>query len=129
MVMIAENIKVIVDTMEIEVSRGTSLLEISKMFENKGNKPIVAIVNDVLCELTHIPNDGDTIEILDFTNTAANRIYVNGLILLIEYAFNEIYHGKNKITVKHSVDKAICIETEKGITKEELRNIEKKMHA
>ena len=50
--MLVENIKVNVDGMEIEVSKGTTLLEISKMFKNKGRQPIVAIVNDGLYELT-----------------------------------------------------------------------------
>ena len=127
--MLVENIKVNVDGMEIEISKGTSLLEISKMFKNKGRQPIVAIVNDSLCELTHVPNDGDNIDFLDCVSPPANRIYVNGLILLLNYAFNEIYRGKNRITVKHSVDKSICIETENPITKEELKNVEKKMHA
>lgn len=127
--MLVDNIKVNVNGMEIEVTRGTTLLEISKMFKNKGRKPIIAIVNDSICELSHVPNDNDNIEFLDCVNSHANRIYVNGLILLLNYAFNEIYHGKNRITVKHSVDKSICIETDKKITKEELRDVEKKMKA
>ena len=127
--MLVDNIRVNISGMEIEVVKGTTLLEISKMFKNKGRKPIIAIVNDVIYELNYVPNDGDNIEFLDCVSSYANRIYVNGLILLLNYAFNEIYHGKNIITVKHSVDKSICIETEKKITIEELNNIEKKMQA
>ncbi len=115
--MLVENIKVNISGMEIEVAKGTSLLEISKMFKNKGRVPIIATVNDTVCELTEVPNDGDNIEFLDAIHPHANRIYVNGLILLLNYAFNEIYHGKNRITVKHSVDKSICIETDKKIRK------------
>ncbi len=126
--MIVENINVSIDGMEMEIAKGTNLLEVSKMFKNKGRKPIVASVNKIVHELSYIPNDGDNIEFLDVTSPLANRIYVNGLILLLNYAFNEIYHGENKITVKHSVDKAICIETEKKISKEELNKIEKKVH-
>lgn len=127
--MLVENIKINIDDMEIEVSKGTPLLEISKMFKNKGRKPIVAIVNDTISELSYIPNEGDNIEFLDCIEAHANRIYVNGLILLINYAFNEIYRGKKRITVKHSVDKSICIETDEKITKEELKAVEKKMEA
>ena len=127
--MLVENIKVNVDGMEIEVSKGTTLLEISKMFKNEGRQPIIALDNDVLCELSHIPGDGDTREFLGCVSPHANRIYVNGLILLLNYAFNEIYRSDNRITVKHSVDKSICMETEKPITKEELKTVEKKMHA
>lgn len=127
--MIVENIKVSINGMEIEVSRGTTLLEISKMFNSTGRKPIIAKVNGDLCELNSIPNDNDEIEFFDLTNSIANRVYVNGLILLLNYAFNEIYRGKNIITVKHSVDKALCIETSSKITKSELSNIEKKMQS
>ena len=127
--MLVENMKINISGMEIEVSKGTPLLEIAKLFKKEGKKPIVALVNDIVCELTHIPNENDNIEFLDYSNPMANRIYVNGLILLLNYAFNEIYHGKNRIIVKHSVDKAVCIETENNISKEELNKIEKKMRA
>ena len=127
--MLVENIVVNVDGMENEVSKGTTLLEISKMFKSKGRKPIVALVNDVVNELTYVPSNNDNIVFLDVTNPLANRIYVNGLILLLNYTFNEVYGNKNKIIVKHSVDKSICIETERGITKEELKTISKKMQA
>ena len=127
--MIVENIKIIIDGKEVEVSRDTSLLEISKMLKNKGRKPIVASVNDVVHELSYIPKENDNIVFLDVTSPLANRIYVNGLILLINYSFDELYHGKNRITVKHSVDKSVCIETDQKITKEELSNVAKKMKA
>ena len=127
--MLVENIKVNISGMAIEVSKGTTLLEISKMFNSNGRKPIIAKVNGYVCELNTVPNENDEIEFLDSSDSTANRVYVNGLILLLNYAFNEIYHGKNIIAVKHSVDKALCIETSNKITKVELNNIEKKMHS
>ena len=127
--MLAENIKINVDGMEIEVSKGTTLLEISKMFNKKELVAIIAKVNGTVTELTAIPNENDNIEFLDVSDTVANRVYVSGLILLLNYAFNEIYHGKNVITVKHSADKALSIETSSKITKEELSTIEKKMQS
>ena len=127
--MLVENISVIINGMEIEVSKGTTLLEISKMFNNDGRKPIIAKINGDICELNAIPNNNDEIEFLDLTNSIANRVYVSGLILLLNYAFNELYRGKNVITVKHSVDKALCIETLEKITKVELTSNEKKMHS
>ena len=127
MVMLVENVKVNISGMEIEVSKGTNLLEISKMFNKEGRKPIIAKVNGEICELNIIPSNNDEIEFLDLTNPVANRVYINGLILLINYAFNELFHGKNIITVKHSVDKSVCIETSSKITKTELSDVEKKM--
>ena len=125
--MLVENVKVNVSGMEIEVSKGSTLLEISKMFKTEGRRPIIGKINGDVCELTAVPNDNDDVEFLDLTNSIANRVYVNGLILLLNYAFNEIYHGKNVITVKHSVDKSLCIETSSKITKDDLVNIESKM--
>lgn len=125
--MLVENIKVNISGMEIEVAKGTSLLEISKMFNTKEHRPIIAKVNGTVCELSLIPNNNDNIEFLDYTNSIANRVYVSGLILLLNYAFNEIFHGSNVITVKHSADKSLCIETSNNITKEDVESIEKKM--
>ena len=127
--MLAENIKVNVNGMEIEVSRGTTLLEISKMFNTEGRRPIIAKLNGEVSELGLVANENDNIEFLDLTDSIANRVYVNGLILLLNYAFNEIFHGKNIITVNHSADKALCIETSDKITKADLKNVEKKMRA
>ena len=127
--MLVENVKVNVKGVEIEVSKGSTLLEISKMFNNKGRRPIIAKVNGAVTELTSVPDNGDIIEFLDLTNTVASRVYVNGLILLLNYAFNELYHGKNVITVKHSVDKSLCIETSGKITKADLINVSKKMQS
>ena len=63
--MLVENMKINISGMEIEVSKGTPLLEIAKLFKKEGKKPIVALVNDIVCELTHIPNENDNIEFLD----------------------------------------------------------------
>lgn len=127
--MLVENIKINISGMEMEVSKGTTLLEISKMFNKKNRKPIIAKVNGTIHELNTIPNNNDSIEFLDLTDSSANRVYVSGLILLLNYAFNEIYRGKNIITVKHSVDKSLCIETSSKITKSELLSVEKKMQS
>ena len=127
--MLVESIKVNVNGMEIEVSKGSTLLEISKMFKSEGRRSIIAKVNGAITELSNVPNDGDDIDFLDLTDSVASRVYVNGLILLLNYAFNEIYHGKNMITVKHSVDKSLCIETSSKITKTDLANVEKKMRS
>ena len=122
--MLVENVKVNISGMEIEVSKGTNLLEISKMFNKEGRKPIIAKVNGEICELNVVPSNNDEIEFLDLSDPVANRVYINGLILLINYAFNELFHGKNIITVKHSVDKSICIETSSKITKTDINNID-----
>ena len=46
--MLVENVKVNVRGMEIEVSKGTTLLEISKMFNSEGRKPIIAKIINII---------------------------------------------------------------------------------
>lgn len=126
--MLIENIKVNVSGMEIEVAKNTTLLEISKMFNTNGpHKIVLAKVNNHYKELIDVVYDGDNIEFCDLTDKTANRVYLNGLIFLVKYAFNEIFGKNNKIIVKHSADKALCIETTNKITKEELKKVEDKM--
>ena len=128
--MIKDNIKVMVDGKTIDVTEGTSLLEISKMFYKEGSrKPIIALVNGKYLELSEIAYDNDDITFFDLTNYFANNVYLNGLIFLVNYAFNELYHGENVITVKHSADKALCIETSDKITKDDIKSIESKMRS
>ncbi len=128
--MLIENIKVNVGGMEIEVAKNTTLMEISKMFNHDGpHKIVLARVNNRYRELSDIAYDGNEIEFCDLTDKVANRVYLNGLIFLVKYAFNEVFGKKNKIIVKHSADMALCIETTSKITKEDLTKIENKMKA
>ena len=126
--MLIENIKVNVSGMEIEVAKNTTLLEISKMFNNNGpHKIVLAKVNNRYRELIDVVYEGDNIEFCDLTDKVANRVYLNGLIFLVKYTFNELFGKNNKIIVKHSADKALCIETTSKITKDELKKVEEKM--
>ena len=128
--MLIENIKVNVSGMEIEVAKDTTLLEISKMFNNEGlHKIILAKVNNRYKELGDVAYEGDNIEFCDLTERTANRVYLNGLIFLTKYAFNEVFGKKNQIIVKHSADKALCIETLNKITRDELLKVKEKMKA
>ena len=126
--MIKDNIQVFVDGKSVDVVEGTTFLELSKMFyEDSKRKPIIASVNGKYRELSEVITKDDDIKFLDLTNYFANNVYLNGLIFLVNYAFNEVFNGKNIITVKHSADKALCIETSDKITKEDLKNVENKM--
>ena len=128
--MLTNIIKVMVSGQEIEINSGTTLLEISKMFANKGKRQaIVAKVDGHYRELFEEAKNGNQIEFLDLTDCGANRIYLNGLILLVNYAFYQIFGNKNIVTVKHSADKALCFETSQKISKEKLKEVEKKMRA
>ena len=125
--MLSDVIKVSVGGMEIEITKGTTLLEISKMFNKEGRPAVIAKVGNHFVELNEVALPGSKIEFCDVTHYYANRVYASGLIFLINYAFNEIFRGKNTIIVKHSADRSICIETTKPITKEDIKKVEDKM--
>ncbi len=126
--MLTEKIKVSVDGMEIDVLKGTTLLEVSKMFNAEGRPAILAKINGHYHELNEEVLENSEIEFCDLTDIMANRAYLNGLIFLVKYAFNEVFRNKVKVVVKHSADKALCFETTKSITKEDLDNVKQKMH-
>ena len=125
--MFSDKIEVSVNGMSMDIAKGTTLLEVSKMFSSEGRPSIIAKVDGHYVEMTEVARPNTEIELCDLTDFYANRVYVNGLIYLLNYAFNELYKGKNMIIVKHSADKAICIETTKKITKEELKQVSAKM--
>ena len=125
--MFSDKIEVSVNGMSMDIAKGTTLLEVSKMFSSEGRPSIIAKVDGHYVEMTEVARPNTEIELCDLTDFYANRVYVNGLIYLLNYAFNELYKGKNMIVVKHSADKAICIETTKKITKEELKQVSAKM--
>ena len=125
--MFSDKIEVSVNGMAMDVAKGTTLLEVSKMFSPEGRSSIIAKVDGHYTEMYEVARPNTEIELCDLTDYYANRVYVNGLIYLLNYAFNELYKGKNIIVVKHSADKAICIEKKKKITKEELKQISAKM--
>ncbi len=125
--MFSDKIEVSVNGMSMDIAKGTTLLEVSKMFSSEGRPSIIAKVDGHYVEMTEVARPNTEIELCDLTDYYANRVYVNGLIYLLNYAFNELYKGKNMIIVKHSADKAICIETTKKITKEELKQVSAKM--
>ena len=127
--MFSDKIEVSVNGMAMDVAKGTTLLEVSKMFSPEGRSSIIAKVDGHYTEMYEVARPNTEIELCDLTDYYANRVYVNGLIYLLNYAFNELFKGKNMIVVKHSADKAICIETTKKITKEELKQVSTKMKA
>lgn len=127
--MLTEKEKIVIDGKKLEVSHGTTYLEVSKMIkqDNKRN-PIIVKVNGRYRELTTTVNDNDEATFCDLTDKVANRVYLNGLVFLTKYAFNELFHDPNGIIVKHSADKALCIQTVNKIKKEDITALEDKMH-
>lgn len=121
-----ENIKVTVMGEEKEVSKNTTYLELSRMYQNNFKNPIiVAKQNGHYKELNDKIDVCANIEFCDYTDREANRVYLNGLVYLTIYAFKDLYKGK--IRVKHSIDKGLYIETDISIDEKKISFLKKRM--
>lgn len=122
-----ENIKITIDNKTIEVSKGTSLYEISKLFQQDYSLPIIlAKVNNQYKELSSIINKDSKIEFLTTADKEANRAYVNGLLYLVTYAGKKILKN-NTLICQHSIDKGIYVRCSKKITREDVIELKKEM--
>lgn len=118
------NIKVNVMGEEREITSGTTFLELSKDYQDKFKNPIIlALAGGEYKELRDQVVTSCNIKFLDLKEKMANRVYVNGLIYLTIYAFDEYFKGRISLRVKHSIDKGIYIETNSKITEEDIKNI------
>lgn len=122
-----ENIRVTVMGEEKEVSKNTTYLELSRMYQNNFKNPIIiAKQNNNYKELNDKIDVHGNIEFYDYTEREANRVYLNGLVYLTIYAFKDLYNGK--IRVKHSLDKGLYIETDIKINEEKIAFLKKRMY-
>lgn len=123
-----ENIRVNVLGQTIEVSKGTTLLEISKAYQDKFKYQIlVASVNGIYQELTETVEKNGEIEFFDLTNSFANKMYLNALIYLTMFASRELFGPSINFRVLHSIDKGLYIESKTALTEENILALETKM--
>ncbi len=123
-----ENIKITVFDKTIEVPKGTTLLEISKSFQAYFSYPILlASVNGVYYELNHPVDEDSLILFFDLTSRIGSRTHIAGLTFLLFKAIKDLYGKSASITVEHSLDKGIYIETNFSLTKEKVDEIKKQM--
>ena len=121
-----ENVKVIVMGEEKEVSKNTTYLELSRMYQDNFKNPIIiAKQNNNYKELNDKIDVNGNIVFCDYTDREANRVYLNGLVYLTIYAFKDLYNGN--IRVKHSLDKGLYIETDIKIDEEKITFLKKRM--
>lgn len=117
-------IKVKVMGEDREIIKGTTFLELSKDYQDKFKNPIIlAKAGKEYKELRDQINTPCDITFLDLKEKMANRVYVNGLIYLTIYAFEQLFAKRITLRVKHSIDKGIYIETSGKIKEEDIDNV------
>ena len=119
-----ETIKVKINDQVYDYSKDITINEIYKEHQSKYKFPIIlAKVNGRLKELSSKLTDDSTIEFIDLTVKEGNRVHVNGLIFVLQYAVRKLYGQNAKIVVQHSLDKGVYIQTSFKLTEEKLENI------
>jgi len=123
-----ENLKVIVMNEEREIPKGMTLLDISKLYQERFKYPIIiAKVNNQYMELNYKVDKPVDITFYDLTDRLGNRVYLSGLMFLLIYAVKDLFGTNENIKVEHSIDKGIYITTTFSLTQEKLTKIKEKM--
>ncbi len=123
-----DSVKVTVAGNTIKVTDGTSLEELSKLYQDEFKYDIIlAKVDGIYEELNETIHKDCTVEFFDLTDKGANQVYLNGLIYLVIYATKRLFGRQIDIKVNHSIDKGLYIETNRKITEESIEKLELEM--
>ncbi len=107
-----EKIKLIFedDGKEVEVSRGTNLLEFVKSYEKFHKAPIVAArLDNLIVELSKPLDRSGRVRFVDLTSSDGIRIYQRGLLFILAVAVREVFPGY-KLKVLHSLGNSLYCE-------------------
>ena len=123
-----ETIEVTINGKQYTYNKGISLEEVLSEHQEDRKFPIIlARINNRLRELSYNLKENCEVEFLDLTTSEANRVHVNGLIMILIYAINTLYGSEAKVRVEHSIDKGILIKTKFKLTEEKLNKIKEVM--
>lgn len=111
-------------------SAGTSLLEIYKELDlNLENPPLVAMVNNKVCELSYRVYKPKQIQFIDINNHNGHRAYVHSLAFLLYAALHQVFPLAS-LRIEHSVSNGyFCLvkNTPAEITKDDVKKIKDRM--
>ncbi len=123
-----ENVQIEVKSKKVMVPKGSSLLEISKSFQDLCKYPILlASVDGVYRELNYKIEEDASILFLDLTSRVGSRTHIAGLTFLLLKAVDDLYGKKATLSVEHSIDKGIYIKTGFPLTQEKTKAIKEQM--
>lgn len=101
---------------------------IDKYHIDKKYPILVARVNNVLHELNDPVEENSTIEFLDCTSRAGNRIYQKGLAFLLVCAVKDALGEDKEIKISHAIDKGVYVVPNFEVTEDILKQITAKMN-
>lgn len=123
-----EQVEITVNNKKYNYSKDITLQEIYMEHQDELKYPIIiARVNNRLRELSSKITEDSTVEFLDLTSSEGNRVHVNGLIFVMQYAVKKLFGKSADIIVQHSLDKGLYINTTFKLTEEKLVKIKEVM--
>lgn len=123
-----ENIKLKIMGESRTVTKGITLLDVAKDYQEKFKYPIIlAKVGNHYRELTELITTDDEVVFLDLKERRGNAVYVNALVFLLSYSACELFGKDARVIVKYSIDKGIYIETNFELDEEKCNKLKEKM--
>lgn len=129
-----EQFKVTYGDMTISVDRGLTFYEITKLFQNKVNFPVVGIkVNYEITSLSNKIIKDSVVEFISEKDLDGAKIYKAGLEFVFEVAMKELYinnyHTPCEVIFNHSIGNGIhvAVESDKPFTGEMIEELQDKM--
>lgn len=124
------SIKITVDgRTEKAVSKGISLLELGREFQDQYKSAIIAAkVNNELKELNYVLNEDCNVEFVDISTDDGLRIYRRSLYFILIKAVYDLF-PERKVVINHSIGKGLYCEVkgENELTADEVMRIENRM--
>lgn len=126
------NIRVEINGREYEYPGGTSLLDISRDFqENYNSQIILAFVNNKLRELFKRVNDNCSVRFVTVSEDAGSKTYQRGMVLVMLKAIYSEFGNENvkKVSVEYAVSNGLFCDYQGSapMTEERVRAIRKRM--
>ena len=122
------NIEINVMGQTRKVPIGSTYQDLAVDYRDYFEYPIIlAEVGNNYKELNEHVEEGEVITFADLKRSTANKVYVNGLILLLSHAVTTLYGYTSKVYIKYSIDKGIYITTNFELTEKRLNEIKNKM--
>ncbi len=123
-----DDVRIKIGDKEIEVKKGTTLLELSKRYASSFKFSILgAYVDNVIKELSYQLNKDAIVEFFDLSTSYGNMMYVNTLVFACNVAIKELYGSDKEIIVEHSIDKSMYISTNFNVNEDITDEIETKI--
>ncbi len=107
---------------------GMTYQDLANEFQDRFKYQILlAKVGNEYRELSQHIKKEEEITFADLKDSTANKVYVNGLILLLSYAVTSLFGRSSKVSVKYSIDKGIYITPNFELTEKKLESLKDKM--